>query len=66
MYRRAPLSEACPCHPEKTGARFQARFVRLAADQDFRAVVSFHEQVLFANGFLEAEDDQEEREFRRL
>ena len=61
MYRRAPLTEARPCHPEKTGTRFQVRFLRLAADPDFRAVVSFREQVLFASDFLEAEDDQAER-----
>ena len=56
MYRRALLIEALLCHPEMTGTRFQARFSRLDAHPDFRAVVSFREQVLFAKDFLDQDE----------
>ena len=52
MYPRAPLMEARPVHPERTATVLQARFERLAENHDFKAVLTFRDQVLFAWDFL--------------
>ena len=61
MYPRAPLMEARPVHPERTATVFQARFRRLAENQDFKAILTFRDQVLFAWDYLEDEGEESER-----
>ena len=61
MYPRAPLMEARPVHPERTAAVLRARFERLSEDPDFKAILTFRDQVLFAWDFLEDDGETSER-----
>lgn len=56
-YRRQPIKEARPVDPERTKAERQAIFRRLANDEGFRAITTFHAQVLYAKDFIDEDDE---------